>query len=150
MLTVKDLNVYYGPIHAVKGISFEVNDGEIVTLIGANGAGKSTILKTISGLMRPKPGEVDFLGQKISSMPPHRIVKLGIAHVPEGRRIFTKLTVEENLEMGAFVRSRDSIPASKELVFEQFPRLFQTDALFVRNPCQILVLIFLSGDTVAG
>ncbi len=123
MLTVKDLNVYYGPIHAVKGISFDVNDGEIVTLIGANGAGKSTILKTISGLMRPKPGEVDFLGQKISSMPPHKIVKLGIAHVPEGRRIFTKLTVEENLEMGAFTAPAGDMDASKDRVFQQFPRL---------------------------
>ncbi len=122
MLQVKDLNVYYGPIHAVKGISFDVEEGEIVTLIGANGAGKSTTLKTISGLLRSKGGEIDFLGQRISATAPHKIVKLGIAHIPEGRRIFTKLTVEENLEMGAFTAERGE-EESKERVFEQFPRL---------------------------
>ena len=123
MLDVKDLNVYYGPIHAVKGVSFDVNQGEIVTLIGANGAGKSTILKTVSGLMKPKGGEVDFLDKKISGVAPHKIVKMGIAHVPEGRRIFTRMTVEENLEMGAFTAPNSSVEEGKELVFRQFPRL---------------------------
>ena len=123
MLDVKDLNVYYGPIHAVKGVSFHVDEGEIVTLIGANGAGKSTILKTVSGLMKPKGGEVDFLDKKISGVAPHKIVKMGIAHVPEGRRIFTRMTVEENLEMGAFTAPNSSVEEGKELVFRQFPRL---------------------------
>ena len=123
MLLVNDLNVYYGPIHAVKGVSFEVNEGEIVTLIGANGAGKSTILKTISGLMHPKTGSVEFMGQRINTTPPHRIVTRGIAHVPEGRRIFTKLTVEENLEMGAFTAERGGVDESLAQVYKQFPRL---------------------------
>ena len=123
MLDVKDLNVYYGPIHAVKGVSFHVDEGEIVTLIGANGAGKSTILKTVSGLMKPNGGEVDFLDKKISGVAPHKIVKMGIAHVPEGRRIFTRMTVEENLEMGAFTAPNSSVEEGKELVFRQFPRL---------------------------
>ena len=123
MLSVKDLNVYYGPIHAVKGVSFDVNQGEIVTLIGANGAGKSTILKTISGLLKPKGGEVDFMDRKISGTAPHKIVELGIAHVPEGRRIFTRMTVEENLEMGAFTAPNASVEESKEQVFQRFPRL---------------------------
>ena len=123
MLTVNNINVYYGNIHAIKGISFDVNDGEIVTLIGANGAGKSTILKTVSGLMKPKGGEVDFLDKKISGVAPHKIVKMGIAHVPEGRRIFTRMTVEENLEMGAFTAPNSSVEEGKELVFRQFPRL---------------------------
>ena len=123
MLDVKDLNVYYGPIHAVKGVSFHVDEGEIVTLIGANGAGKSTILKTVSGLMKPKGGEVDFLDKKISGVAPHKIVKMGIAHVPEGRRIFTRMTVEENLEMGAFTAPNSIVEEGKELVFRQFPRL---------------------------
>ena len=123
MLSVKDLNVYYGPIHAVKGVSFDVNQGEIVTLIGANGAGKSTILKTVSGLLKPKGGEVDFMDKKISGTAPHKIVELCIAHVPEGRRIFTKMTVEENLEMGAFTAPSASVEESKEQVFQRFPRL---------------------------
>ena len=123
MLDVKDLNVYYGHIHAVKGVSFHVDEGEIVTLIGANGAGKSTILKTVSGLMKPKGGEVDFLDKKISGVAPHKIVKMGIAHVPEGRRIFTRMTVEENLEMGAFTAPNSSVEEGKELVFRQFPRI---------------------------
>ena len=123
MLQVNDLNVYYGPIHAVKGVSFDVHEGEIVTLIGANGAGKSTILKTISGLMHPKQGEILFMGNRINATPPHRIVKQGLAHVPEGRRIFTKLTVEENLEMGAFTAERSGIDESLAQVYKQFPRL---------------------------
>ena len=123
ILSVQNVNVYYGPIHAVKDISFDVKEGEIVSLVGANGAGKSTTLATISGLLRSKTGSIEFMGESIFSTPAHKIVAKGLCLVPEGRRIFQQLTVEENLEMGAFVRSRDSIPASKELVFEQFPRL---------------------------
>ena len=123
MLKAENLNVYYGPIHAVKGVSFEVNEGEVVTLIGANGAGKSTSLKTISGLMRSRGGSVEFMGKSIASTAAHKIVELGIAHVPEGRRIFTSMTVEENLDMGAFTVRGSNIDADKERVFEQFPRL---------------------------
>ena len=123
MLKAENLNVYYGPIHAVKGVSFEVNEGEIVTLIGANGAGKSTTLKTVSGLMRSHGGTVEFMDKSIASTAPHKIVELGIAHVPEGRRIFTKMTVEENLDMGAFTVRGGNVDEDKEKVFEQFPRL---------------------------
>ena len=123
MLKAEDLNVYYGPIHAVKGVSFEVNYREIVTLIGANGAGKSTSLKTVSGLMRSRGGKIEFMGKSIANTPAHKIVELGIAHVPEGRRIFTSMTVEENLDMGAFTVRGGNIEADKEQVFEQFPRL---------------------------
>ena len=123
MLKAENLNVYYGPIHAVKDVSFEVNDGEIVTLIGANGAGKSTTLKTVSGLMRSRGGSIEFMGRSIASTAPHKIVELGIAHVPEGRRIFTSMSVEENLDMGAFTSRGGDINADKERVFEQFPRL---------------------------
>ena len=123
MLKAENLNVYYGPIHAVKGVSFEVNEGEVVTLIGANGAGKSTSLKTISGLMRSRGGSIEFMGKSIASTAAHKIVELGIAHVPEGRRIFTSMTVEENLDMGAFTVRGGNIDADKERVFEQFPRL---------------------------
>ena len=123
MLKAENLNVYYGPIHAVKGVSFEVNEGEVVTLIGANGAGKSTTLKTVSGLMRSRGGAIEFMGKSIASTPAHKIVELGIAHVPEGRRIFTSMTVEENLDMGAFTVRGGNIDADKERVFEQFPRL---------------------------
>ena len=123
MLKAEDLNVYYGPIHAVKGVSFEVREGEIVTLIGANGAGKSTTLKTVSGLMRSRGGRIEFMDKSIASTPAHKIVELGLAHVPEGRRIFTRMTVEENLDMGAFVRKNANVDEDKERVFEQFPRL---------------------------
>ena len=123
MLKAENLNVYSGPIHAVKGVSFEVSEGEIVTLIGANGAGKSTTLKTVSGLMRSRGGAVEFMDRSIASTAPHKIVELGIAHVPEGRRIFTSMTVEENLDMGAFTVRGSNIDADKERVFEQFPRL---------------------------
>jgi len=123
MLKVTDINVYYGPIHAIQGVSFDVNEGEIVSLIGANGAGKSTILKTISGLLRTKTGEISFLGQKINTTAPHAIVHSGIAHIPEGRRVFQRMTVEENLEMGAFTQPSSSIPKSLEHVYELFPRL---------------------------
>ncbi len=123
MLKAEDLNVYYGPIHAVKGVSFEVHEGEIVTLIGANGAGKSTTLKTLSGLMRSRGGAIEFMGRSIASTPAHKIVELGLAHVPEGRRIFTSMTVEENLDMGAFIKKNANVEQDKERVFEQFPRL---------------------------
>ena len=124
MLTVNDINVFYGAIHAIKGVSLEVNKGEIVTLIGANGAGKSTILRTISGLLKPKTGSIQFEGQEIAGMPAHEIVKTGISQVPEGRRIFAEMSVLENLELGAFTRKdKDGIKADMELVFNRFPRL---------------------------
>ena len=121
MLKAENLNVYYGPIHAVKGVIFEVSEGEIVTLIGANGAGKSTTLKTVSGLMRSRGGAIEFMGKSIASTAPHKIVEQGIAHVPEGRRIFTAMTVEENLDMGAFIKKNANVEQDKERVFEQFP-----------------------------
>lgn len=123
LLTVDNINVYYGAIHAIKDISFHVNEGEIVTLIGANGAGKSTTLQTVSGLLRSKTGSITFGGQNISSVPAHKLVEHGLAHVPEGRRIFLQMTVEENLEMGAYTQPSANTAASKERVFEQFPRL---------------------------
>ena len=123
ILSVNDINVYYGAIHAVKGISFDVNEGEIVTLIGSNGAGKSTTLNTVSGLLRSKTGEIDFMGEPISKTAPHKIVEKGLSQVPEGRRVFLQLTVEDNLEMGAFTQPPSSIPESLERVYEQFPRL---------------------------
>ena len=124
LLDVEDLNVYYGAIHALQGISFSLDQGEIVTLIGANGAGKSTTLRTISGLLRPRRGAVRFHGNDITMTPPEQIVRLGIGHVPEGRRIFAPLTVRENLEMGAFTRSNPAeISQSMERVFASFPRL---------------------------
>ena len=123
MLKAEDLNVYYGPIHAVKGVSFEVREGEIVTLLGANGAGKSTTLKTLSGLMRSRGGKIEFMDKSIASTAPHKIVELGLAQVPEGRRIFTRMTVEENLDMGAFIKKNANVEQDKERVFEQFPRL---------------------------
>ena len=123
LLKVDDIHVYYGSIHAIKGISFEVREGEIVTLIGANGAGKSTTLKTVSGLMRSRGGKIEFMDKSIASTAPHKIVELGLAQVPEGRRIFTRMTVEENLDMGAFIKKNANVEADKERVFEQFPRL---------------------------
>ncbi len=123
MLKVNDINVYYGSIHAIKGVSFEVNKGEIVTLIGANGAGKSTILNTVSGLLKSKTGSVTFLDKTISEIVPHKIVANGLAQVPEGRRVFLNMTVEENLEMGAFTRKTSEISDSLENVYERFPRL---------------------------
>ncbi len=124
MLKVNDINVFYGAIHAIKGASLEVNEGEIVTLIGANGAGKSTILRTISGLLKPKSGNIEFQGSEISGVPAHEIVKVGISQVPEGRRIFAEMSVLENLELGAFTRTdKDGIKADMEMVFERFPRL---------------------------
>jgi branched-chain amino acid transport system ATP-binding protein len=124
LLEVKDLHVYYGAIHALQGISFNVNEGEIVTLIGANGAGKSTTLRTVSGLLRPRHGSILFKGQEISTTPADLIVRKGISQVPEGRKIFAPLTVKENLQMGAFTRNDTAeIQASMERVFASFPRL---------------------------
>lgn len=124
MLEVKDINVYYGAIHAIKGISLSVEEGEIVTLIGANGAGKSTTLRTISGLLKPKTGEINFLGKNIAGVPAHKIVHEGISQVPEGRRIFAEMTVLENLELGAFTRSdKEEIQNDFKMVFGRFPRL---------------------------
>ena len=123
MLNVQDINVYYGAIHAIKGVSFEVNEGEIVTLIGANGAGKSTILKTIAGLLPPRTGHVEFLDKNLRSIPAHQIVPLGLALVPEGRQIFLQMSVEENLEMGAFTRPNSEIEGSISDVYQRFPRL---------------------------
>ena len=124
MLKVEDINVYYGSIHAIKGVSFSVNKGEIVTLIGANGAGKSTTLNTVSGLLRSKTGSITFNGQDLGKIPPHKIVSMGLAQVPEGRRVFLSMTVQENLEMGAYTR-KNSVEIAEELekVYERFPRL---------------------------
>lgn len=123
MLKVTDINVYYGSIHAIKGVSFEVNKGEIVTLIGANGAGKSTTLNTISGLLKSTTGDVEFLGHSLKTVAPHKIVEHGLAQVPEGRRIFQNMSVQENLEMGAYTRKGSEVDDSIEDVYERFPRL---------------------------
>ena len=124
MLKVKDLNVHYGKIHAIKGISFEVNEGEIVTLIGANGAGKTTILQTISGLLKPSEGMISFEGENLNKVPAHQIPVMGIAHVPEGRRIFAEMTVYENLQMGAFpLKDRSIVSEQIKKVYHLFPRL---------------------------
>jgi branched-chain amino acid transport system ATP-binding protein len=124
LLEVQNLNVYYGAIHALQGVSFGVEEGEIVSLIGANGAGKSTTLKTISGLLHPRSGSVTLSGEELTTMPAQNIVRRGVIHVPEGRKIFAPLTVQENLEMGAFTRDdADEIRKSMERVFQSFPRL---------------------------
>ena len=123
ILKVDDINVYYGAIHAIKGVSFEVNEGEVVTLIGANGAGKSTILKTVAGLLSSRTGSVQFMGKDLGGIPAHKIVPMGLALVPEGRQIFLQMTVEENLQMGAFTRPADEYDASIADVYQRFPRL---------------------------
>ncbi len=123
LLKVEDMHVYYGAIHAIKGISFEVNQGEIVTLIGANGAGKSTTLNTVVGLLRPRSGHIEFDGKNIVGLSASKMVSLGMALCPEGRRIFQEMTVRENLEMGGFSRPASEIDASMEDVFTRFPRL---------------------------
>ena len=124
MLEVKDLHVYYGMIHAIKGVSFEVEKGEIIALIGANGAGKTTILHTISGLIAPKGGSILFEGNELTKVPAHRIVSLGMAQVPEGRRVFAQMTVLQNLKMGAFTRNdKAELEGTLEKVFRRFPRL---------------------------
>ena len=123
MLKVEDLNVYYGSIHAVKGVSFEVQEGEIVTLIGANGAGKSTTLNTVAGLLKSRSGSITFEGESLVGVPAHQMVSKGIALCPEGRRVFQNLTVRENLDMGAFTRTDAEAAEMLEVVYERFPRL---------------------------
>ena len=123
MLEVKDLNVYYGMIHALHDVSFSVEEGEVVALIGANGAGKTTTLHTITGLLQAKSGSVVFEGHDITRKPGHAIVRLGMSHVPEGRRVFANLTVAENLRMGAYTRPKSEMAASLKEVYEWFPRL---------------------------
>ncbi len=123
MLKVEDINVYYGSIHAVRGVSFEVNEGEIVTLIGANGAGKSTSLNTVSGLLPARSGKIEFLGRDLHGIAPHKIVGLGLTQVPEGRRVFSQMTVEENLDMGAYTRAAGEVKDSMTDVYDRFPRL---------------------------
>ena len=122
MLKIDDIHVYYGAIHAIKGISFEVNEGEIVALIGAHGAGKSTILKTISGLMHPRSGNISFMGENITHTDAYKLLRHGLAHVPEGRRIFLQMSVQENLDMGAFTQKNVS-KEDLDMVFQLFPRL---------------------------
>lgn len=124
MLEVKDIEVFYGVIQAIKGISFEVNEGEVIALIGANGAGKTTTLHTITGLLQPKKGSIMFEGKDITKVPAHKIVSLGMAHVPEGRRVFGELTVYENLKMGAYTRKdKAEIQETLEMIYKRFPRL---------------------------
>lgn len=126
MLKIENINVYYGNIHALKGVSLDINEGEIVTLIGANGAGKSTLLKTISGLLKPKNGNILFEGQSISGKVAQSIVKQGLSHVPEGRRVFSNMSVEENLELGAYLRKdKQGIKEDFEKVYTLFPRLLE-------------------------
>ncbi|MBT2616758.1 ABC transporter ATP-binding protein [Peribacillus frigoritolerans] len=126
MLKIEDINVYYGNIQALKGISLSINEGEIVTLIGANGAGKSTLLKSISGLLKPKQGKILFEGDSIGGKAAQSIVKMGISHVPEGRRVFANMTVEENLQLGAYLRKdKAGIKQDMEKVYELFPRLLE-------------------------
>ena len=124
MLTAKNLHVYYGAIHAIKDVSFHVDKGEIVTLIGANGAGKSTILNTISGLMRPRVGEVTFMDKNITGMAPHKVVRSGLVQVPEGRKVFAEMSVQENLEIGAYaIKDKSKIEGTLDTIFKHFPRL---------------------------
>ncbi len=123
LLKVDDLHVYYGSIHAIKGVSFEVNEGEIVTLIGANGAGKSTTLNTVAGLLKPRKGSVALEGNSLLGVAPHKIVNRGMALCPEGRRIFLQLSVQENLEMGAYTRPANEIAETMDRIYQQFPRL---------------------------
>ena len=124
MLTAKNLHVYYGAIHAIKDVSFHVDKGEIVTLIGANGAGKSTILNTISGLMRPRVGEVTFMDRNITGMAPHKVVRSGLVQVPEGRKVFAEMSVQENLEIGAYaIKDKSKIEGTLDTIFKNFPRL---------------------------
>ena len=125
ILKVSDINVYYGAIHAIKGVSFEVNPGEVVTLIGANGAGKSTTLQTVSGLLHSRTGSIEFLGENLMGVPAHKVVAKGLAQVPEGRRVFLQMTVEENLEMGAYTRSGGDIDADLDKVYAYVPRLME-------------------------
>ncbi len=131
MLRVENLHVFYGAIHALQGISFNVEKGEIVTLIGANGAGKSTTLRSLSGIIRPRDGSISFNGQEITTIPAEKIVKMGMSHVPEGRRIFAPLTVRENMMMGAYTRNdQDEIQATLERAYKSFPRLREREGQY--------------------
>lgn len=124
MLEVRDLRVHYGAVEAVKGVSFQINAGEIISLIGANGAGKSTILRALTGLVRPSSGTIEFHGQSLVGLAPHQIIRLGIGHVPEGRRLFPKMSVMENLKMGAYLRkNKAEIEETLEMIYEHFPIL---------------------------
>ncbi|MEQ1933115.1 MAG: ABC transporter ATP-binding protein [Fimbriimonadaceae bacterium] len=123
MLAIRDVSVFYGAIQALNGVNIDVNQGEIVAIIGSNGAGKSTLLRTISGLLRPRTGTIDFLGTNLVTTPPHEIVKLGISHSPEGRRIFTNMSVLENLQLGAITRKDGEIASDMDAVMKRFPRL---------------------------
>jgi branched-chain amino acid transport system ATP-binding protein len=129
LLELKDVHTYYGAIHALRGISMSIDEGEIITLIGSNGAGKSTTLRTISGLLKPRQGEITIRGERIDGIPPHIIVGLGVSQAPEGRHVFARMTVQENLEMGAFLRrDKAALPAAFERVYELFPRLRERTA----------------------
>jgi branched-chain amino acid transport system ATP-binding protein len=131
VLRVENLHVFYGAIHALQGISFNVEKGEIVTLIGANGAGKSTTLRSLSGIIRPRDGSISFNGQEITTIPAEKIVKMGMSHVPEGRRIFAPLTVRENMMMGAYTRNdQDEIQATLERAYKSFPRLREREGQY--------------------
>ncbi len=123
MLEIKDINVFYGAIQALTNVSINVQQGEIVAIIGSNGAGKSTLLRTISGMLRPRTGTIEFKGKNLVSAPPHEIVMAGISHSPEGRRIFTNMTVHENLQLGAYIRKDADVHKDMEAVLERFPRL---------------------------
>jgi branched-chain amino acid transport system ATP-binding protein len=125
MLSIQGINVYYGAIHALKDLSVEVKEGEIVAIIGSNGAGKSTLLRTISGILRPKSGTIKFRGEEIQSVPAHEIVRRGISQSPEGRKIFTNMTVLENLQLGAFTRKDGAVQADMDAVMKRFPRLLE-------------------------
>ena len=148
ILKVEGINVYYGAIHAIKDISFHVNEGEIVTLIGANGAGKTTTLQTISGLLRSKTGSILFRNQEISSIPPHKLVGQGLAQVPEGRRVFLQMSVQENLEMGASTQSPAGVPQDLEMVYELFPRLKGLAPLLVEQIFEIIQNLNKQGSTI--
>ena len=144
MLEVKDLNVYYGMIQALKGISFEVNEGEVIALIGANGAGKTTTLHALTGLVPAKSGSIVFDGQDIRKIPGHKIVSMGMAHVPEGRRVFAQLSVYENLKMGAYTRKdKEEIKQTLEMVYKRFPRLF--DLFFIFSCISTHFQVFIYG-----
>ena len=134
ILKVEDINVYYGSIHAIKGVSFEVNQGEIVTLIGANGAGKSTTLNTVAGLLHSKTGSITFLGENLGHLPCHKTVSKGLALVPEGRRVFLQMSVQENLEMGAYTKPGSGVAADLDHIYELFPRLEGAAAADRRHP----------------
>ncbi len=134
LLKISNIEIYYGPVMAIKGLSFEVNEGDIVTILGANGAGKTTILKTISGVMDPQKGKIEFMGKRIDHTPPDKIVGMGISHVPEGREVFHDLTVKENLMMGAFIRKdRDAVVKDMETVYDYFPILRDRTAQLAGN-----------------